>query len=291
MFLATRQRALALLVLSFFLSSQIGFAATSPQGFTFQGKLYDASGTAPLTAIVDLALGIYDPAGTCLLYEETQTGIDLSLTGGIFSVDVGSALGAPKRTGADPALTLGQIFANTGAVVRAPASPNCAPGYTPVAGDNRVLRVTVTPQAGVPMTLSPDQVIDSAPFAVSSETLQGLTPAQFIQVQANVSQATMNSLTNSSDSSALHHHDSKYVQLGSASAQSFGSGGVSTTGSVGIGLAAPPAGIKLEVDATAANAVGIVVKGFAGQTADLLDIKNSGGVTLTSIDATGIISA
>ncbi|MEK6580078.1 MAG: hypothetical protein AABZ55_12685, partial [Bdellovibrionota bacterium] len=269
----------------------VSSAATSPQGFSFQGKLFDASGTVPLTSIVDLTLGIYDPAGTCLLYEETQTAIDLSLTGGIFSVDVGSALGAPKRTVSDPALALAQIFANSTTVVRPPASPNCAPGYTPVAGDTRVMRVTVTPQAGLPMTLSPDQVIDSAPFAVSSETLQGLTPAQLIQVQGNVSQATMTTLTNSTDASGLHHHDSKYVQIGSAVAQNFGSGGVSTTGSVGIGLAAPPAGIKLEVDATAANAVGIVVKGFAGQTADLLEIKNSGGVTLTSIDATGIISA
>ena len=65
------------------------FAAESPQAFTFQGKLYDASGTTPLTSIVDLTLGIYNPAGTCLLYEETQLAIDLSLTGGIFSVDVG----------------------------------------------------------------------------------------------------------------------------------------------------------------------------------------------------------
>ncbi|MEK6580079.1 MAG: tail fiber domain-containing protein, partial [Bdellovibrionota bacterium] len=106
-----------------------------------------------------------------------------------------------KRTGSDPALALSQIFANSTAVVRAPASPNCAPGFTPAAGDARVMRVTVTPQAGLPMTLSPDQVIDSAPFAVSSETLQGLTPAQLIQVQGNVSQATMTTLTNSTDAS------------------------------------------------------------------------------------------
>jgi hypothetical protein len=35
-------------------------------------------------------MGIYNPAGDCLLYEETQTAIDLSDSDGLFAVDVGS---------------------------------------------------------------------------------------------------------------------------------------------------------------------------------------------------------
>src|SRR5262249_53684646 len=87
----------------------------SPRSFTFQGQLLNASGTAPLTGNASLTLGVYDPNGNCLLYEETQS-VNLTASSGLFSVSVGSVkTDLTKRTGNDPGLTMAQVFANTGA--------------------------------------------------------------------------------------------------------------------------------------------------------------------------------
>ncbi|MCM2277452.1 MAG: hypothetical protein NDJ89_05195, partial [Oligoflexia bacterium] len=142
----------------------------SPQGFTFQGRLYDSGGVNPLTGAVDFTLGIYSSDGACLLYEEKQMGIDLSPTAGIFALEVGSAVGDAKRTASDPGLAMAKIFANGSGAIRS-AGADCASGYTPTTGDARRLRVTVTPQAtGIPITLSPDQTILAAPQASVAET-------------------------------------------------------------------------------------------------------------------------
>jgi hypothetical protein len=162
-----------------------------------------------LMAVIDFKLGIYAPNG-CLLYEETQSS-DLSQSNGQFSLKVGQGV----RTSSDLGLSLTNAFANSG-VSLVPASANCSSGYTPASGDARSLRVTLTPQGtGTPVTLSPDLVIGSVPNSMVAETLQGLPPSSFIQNQSSVSQSNLTNLTNGSDASALHNHDSLYVKLGS----------------------------------------------------------------------------
>jgi hypothetical protein len=225
-------------------------AEESPQGYTYEGRLYNAAGTAPLIDIVDFKFQIFNAAGTCLLYEEVQLNVDLTLTNGTFALTVGSATGSAKRTvGAtgDPGLTMSTIFQN----LTATAVPVliCPGGlYTPVIGESRNLKVTVNPHSiGVPQTLTPDYAISSVPQAQVCESLQGIGPAGLIQVSANVTQANMATLTAgaASDASALHHHDThndlRYAKIGSASNQDFGSGNLNTTGNVGIGIITPPA--------------------------------------------------
>src|SRR4051812_41745464 len=83
------------------------FASDVPQSFTYQGRFYNAARTAPLSDVVDVVLGIYDPTGTCLLYEESQSNIDLTGTNGLFAVQVGSIQGDAKRVvGSDQNLTM-----------------------------------------------------------------------------------------------------------------------------------------------------------------------------------------
>jgi hypothetical protein len=65
-------------------SSQALAAQESPQTFTYQGRLMNAAGTAPLSGMVWIKFGIYNPAETCLLYEEISTGIDVTATQGVF---------------------------------------------------------------------------------------------------------------------------------------------------------------------------------------------------------------
>jgi hypothetical protein len=152
----------SLILLSLFLVSQ-AFAA-QPVTFTYQGKALNASGTAPLLLTVALNLSITDPSGACTLYQETQSSINLAITNGLFSVQVGSNPGNPKRTALDPGLSMSAIFANAGTQL-IPASGSCTSGYTPTVGDTRKLHVVVTPASGSPITITPDLTINSVPNA------------------------------------------------------------------------------------------------------------------------------
>src|SRR3954452_18590903 len=109
------------------LNSQTSFAIPADPlvpYFTYQGQFLNSTGDTPLNDVVDLVLGIYDPSGTCLLYEESQANIDLSGTNGLFAVQVGSVLGNAKRSGSDPGLSMANVFANMGTQLRA-ASTTC----------------------------------------------------------------------------------------------------------------------------------------------------------------------
>src|SRR4051794_3107114 len=90
--------------------------------YVFQGRFLNEAGTAPLTGVISVQLGVYSPDGSCLLYEEMQTGIDLTSSEGAFSVKLGSTVADPegKRTGNDPAKSLAAVFSNQAVQIRAP---------------------------------------------------------------------------------------------------------------------------------------------------------------------------
>jgi hypothetical protein len=172
----------SLLIIGLTLLSFNSFAGV-PASFTYQGIVMNSAGTAPLTSVVSLKLSLYDPTGTCLLYQEQQANIDLSQTNGTFAVQVGSAVGAAKRVGGtDQGLAMTTVFANNGQILAASTS-GCTAGYTPAANDGRLLRVAVT-NGGSTVTISPDLQINSVPNALVAETLQGLTPANVIKSQS-----------------------------------------------------------------------------------------------------------
>jgi hypothetical protein len=166
-----------ILLLVSILASTTTFAAGVPASFTYQGIVMNSAGTAPLTSVVSLKLSIYDPTGTCLLYQEQQANIDLSQTNGTFAVQVGSSVGAAKRvSGTDQGLAMPSVFANNGQILAA-STTGCTTGYTPAANDGRLLRVAVT-NGGSTVTISPDLQINSVPNSMVAETLQGYSLAQ-----------------------------------------------------------------------------------------------------------------
>lgn len=184
-------------------------AAQGPQSFIYHGRAYSADGTTPISSAVDIIFDVLAPNG-CLLYEEMQTGIDLSLTQGRISVSVGSPTGSAIRTSNDLGLAMSDVFSN-GRVI--PTSANCVSGYTGQNGDSRKLHVKIS-QAGVNsyVALTPDVPLLSVPSSLSSETLQGKKPTDFIQVEGNVKQSNLDILTGGSEASTLHNHDSVYVK-------------------------------------------------------------------------------
>jgi hypothetical protein len=213
--------------------SNVALAGQVPGSFTYEGIAYDGTGINPLTSTVDFTLGIYSPQEGCLLYEETQTGINLGNTNGGFVLQVGNG----RVTANDPGLGLLNVFSNTGSQL-VTQGPNCSSGYSPQAGDARQLKVTMSVEGtGTSTTLSPDIIINSVPNAMVASTLQGLGPSSFIQNQNTVSQSNLTSLTNGSDASAFHNHDSRYVQIGAApNFSSVSISGPPTTGSSAVNL-------------------------------------------------------
>lgn len=162
-------------------------AQESPQQFAFEGRLYQTDGSTPLGDVVNFKFQILNqnssgnPVNDCVLYEETQNGVNLGATAGVFTLAIGSGTGATKRTGSDAGLTLAQIFDNSKAIT-APAGQCPAGTYTPSSGSIRRLRVIVTNTAtGITETMSPDMTIGSVPHSVVAETLQGLAPADFLK--------------------------------------------------------------------------------------------------------------
>ena len=119
----------------------------APQSLTYQGQLLDQSGTAPLTGLVDFKFTIFNPGENCLLYEEVQNNVDLTPSNGMFSLQLGSSVGAAQRSNQDPGLSMAVIFANNGSQIRADdtgTTGTCVGGYSGAPGDARKLRVTVT---------------------------------------------------------------------------------------------------------------------------------------------------
>ncbi len=270
------------------------FASAVSDSFSYQGQFLNSAGTGPLLSVVDLTLGIYDPSGTCLLYEEKQTGLDLSVSGGVFSVQVGSAVGASQRDSNDHGLSMDTIFANTPVPILAAASPNCTNGYTPSATDVRELRVTVTPEdTGVPSTLSPDLVIGSTPYAKVAESIQGILPTGIIQVIGNVTQANLTTLTGGSttDASALHNHDSLYVKLGTNN-QSFNLGSNTTlsmgnSSTLGLGTGSL---LGLGTFSTTPSGLGISDQGKTWYNTSTNEVDYWNGTTSVPMGGTGTTS-
>src|SRR5438045_4116929 len=86
------------------LLSSLSFGAPGPSYFSYEGSLYDPSGR-PSSQAVSFIVKIYNPAATCILRQEQTATIDLSQTGGYFSISVGQNT---ALTG-DPGLTFAQI--------------------------------------------------------------------------------------------------------------------------------------------------------------------------------------
>jgi hypothetical protein len=204
-------------------SSTLSFAAGVPSSFTYQGIVMNSAGTAPLTSVVSLKLSLYDPTGTCLLYQEQQANIDLSQTNGTFAIQVGSSVGAAKRvSGTDQGLSMTSVFANNGQILAA-STTNCTAGYTPATNDIRLLRVAVT-NGGSTVTISPDLQINSVPNSMVAETLQGYTPTQLFHAP------TVTVLTSGSGTYTVPA-GTKYLQVEMVGGGAGGGGSIGASGS------------------------------------------------------------
>lgn len=281
------------------------------QAFTVKGMVYDEDGVRPLTERVDFTFTIYDSTKQCVLYQEQQNNVNLATYQGGFKLSVGVAPGGARRVrGVDPNLSFFQIFSTSGSSVLSP-SGGC-PGYRPEPGYRYVRIQFKRKSSGEEITLSPDlplnpytrsivlntaqaeAVVSSSGFANSGlppspSPLPSISPLPkyYIENTGKLNSTNLVRLTNGSDAGFLHHHDSLYLKKASSgSAVNLGSGGATTTSSIGIGTTEAPAGVQLLVR-TNSDAIGEIIQGSPSQLADLFRAVNSNGTILMSVDAQG----
>jgi hypothetical protein len=146
------------------------------QNFNFDGYLLDGSGN-PIAGPVAVKFQVYNSSGSCLLYEETHPTVMPNATDGSINLKIGSGT---RNTGADGGKAYKLIFQND-----APVTGLGCGTFTPSAGEQRILRVTV---GGT--LLTPDYAMSAVPMATVAESLQGKVPADFISAKPYALPAT-----------------------------------------------------------------------------------------------------
>jgi hypothetical protein len=228
----------------------------------FQGRAVDSSGN-PITVTSTVTFRIYPPAGNCYIYEDTQTVTPNAY--GIFSALIGSS-----GNSSGPANAFAQVFNNNSAAVL----DSCSGTYSPSSDDWRRLSLIVNG------TILPDmQTIGASAFAIHSEYLDGKRATDFVNINGNITQANMATLTGGGDASALHNHDSLYARRDGTS--SFTGNVTTTTGSIGVGTTAPTADLQIQKDAPS-----VLLKANAGSGGDIKIDFFSGATQYGSIRAT-----
>lgn len=199
------------------------------QSFTLDGRLYsNSSATSPLEDIVALKVQILDDSQACILYEEIQS-VDTTTSSGYYTIQVGQKAGPPsgKRSSGDSNNSMVQVFSNTVTSISGKQVGDgvTACSYTPTSNHKRYMKVTMTPSDGIPRVATSSMLLDSVPMAwvaERAESLRGLGPSQFIQVNNSTSaltQANLESIMTTSGvsrlSSLISVPSSNYIQSSS----------------------------------------------------------------------------
>lgn len=165
----------------FFLGmSATAIAQVAPIGFSFDGVLTDASGVPVTQTSASFKLEIRDKNGLCAFYSEEHLAKSLAL--GAFSINVGSGSSRLNSLDSSQFLT-GSVFSATGTV----APSGCSP-VTINPGDSRLLRVFYDLGSGY-VAFTPDFPINSAPYALVTDSISGKKLVDLVQTKSDSSTA------------------------------------------------------------------------------------------------------
>jgi len=165
-------------------------AQTSPQVVSLQGRILDPASLPLESASVQFTIEVISPgAEECLLFQETHT-LNMTGSGGVFSLNVG--IGSRAGVGFEDVSTLAQVFNNASGAL---SSLTCTVGttYTPAATAKRKIKMTFD-DGGGPQVVTQLLDLQSVPFALYADTLQGRGPANFVQTSAQTTQVKIDAL-------------------------------------------------------------------------------------------------
>ncbi|MBY0314698.1 MAG: hypothetical protein K2Q26_04220 [Bdellovibrionales bacterium] len=185
-----------------FLSATVSFAQTVPGSFTYQGQITKAGGVPLEANPVVFTVRIYSPVNDCLLYEE-QHSINMLGSEGAFALNIGAGI----RSGTDYEDTSSalQIFQNG---ITFTGISTCIAGttYNALTGHTRKVRVSYNDGTG-PVTLAQDFHLQAVPYAWYANSLQGLTAANFVQINPtqNITQSNLENLLGGTNYNTLYN--------------------------------------------------------------------------------------
>jgi hypothetical protein len=184
---------LALIVAFVLFAESRVVAQTGPQGITLEGNIITASNLPEEASSVSFTIQIKSPGvENCVLYQESQT-LNMTNSGGVFALSIGA--GVRPGSGYEATSSLKSAFKNAGGTI---SGLTCASGssFTPAASDKRVVMITFDDGSGA-QSITQALDVQTVPYAMYADTLQGKTPTDLIQVNtttAQVSQANLESV-------------------------------------------------------------------------------------------------
>ncbi len=190
-------------------------ATAVPTRTTYQAKIIKPDGYPLEASSVNFKFSIMDSPGTCILYSETYSGVNMSSTLGLISFSLGSGL----KTYPVSATTMAQVFSNITPNMACDAS-GVPTTYTPTASDGRKIVMQFNDGGGW-QTL-PAMMINAVPYAMyanDAERFQGLAPSDFVQVST---------IPTCTASEALRYTGASFICIAAGGNGSVTSGSVTT---------------------------------------------------------------
>lgn len=164
----------------------IAWAQAAGMYTTYQAKIIKPDGYPLEASSINFKFTILDPAGTCSLYSETYSSVNMAGTGGLISFSLGSGI----KTYPPSSTTFSEVFNNQ------IASLSCDVGgpvsYSPAGNDLR--KIVMQFNDGTGWQTLPAMIINHVPYAmyarnavsatmaVNSSQLNGKTDLDFVQV-------------------------------------------------------------------------------------------------------------
>lgn len=154
--------------------------ATGPT-FTYEAQLIKPDGSPVAGTAAQIKIQVRTPdAGSCLLYEETQTK-NLSTTNGFFNYKVNDGTGTRIDSSG---LSLEQVFSNLKPITVSPS--DCVSGggtYTPASEDGRIIKVTFKDETMGTWESFPNETIGHVPYSLQAMNVGGFPHTSLLRVE------------------------------------------------------------------------------------------------------------
>ncbi len=139
----------------------------NPGVTTYQAKIIKPDGLPLEASNVNFKFTILNPAGTCILYSETYSSVNMASTGGLISFSLGSGV----KTYPASATTFAEVFSNITPTLSCDAG---GPGtYSPSANDTR--KIVMQFHDGTGWQTLPAMNINAVPYAMYATEAQKLS--------------------------------------------------------------------------------------------------------------------
>ncbi len=233
-------------------------AFAGPSRTTYQAKIIKPDGYPLESSTVNFKFTILDPAGSCILYSETFSSVNMGASAGLVSFSLGSGV----RTFPVSGSTFEQVFSNTTASLTCDAGGPAT--YSPLATDTR--KIVMQFNDGNGWQTLPAMTINAVPYAMyanDSLKFSGKDITDFVQVA---------SLPTCGASEAI-----RYNGVGFSCIAAGGSGGSVTSSSVISALGYTPA------DGASITTVTSTVDSVSSTVASVSSTVYSVSSTLTSL--------